>query len=63
MAMGEKLLYYTGRLEQFQLEAARFVTGLRAYASLSSLYAENGWEKLNNLIPDAKSESCHFFII
>jgi len=36
-----------GRLEQLQLEAARIVTGLTAYASLSSLYAETGWEKLN----------------
>ena len=44
---GEKWLYNTGRLEQLQLEAARFVTGLTAYASLSSLYAETGWEKLN----------------
>jgi hypothetical protein len=32
--------------------------GLTAYASLSSLDAETGGE---NLIPDAKSESCHFF--
>jgi hypothetical protein len=30
-----------GRLEQLQLEAARIVTGLTAYASLSSLYACN----------------------
>ena len=36
-----------GRLEQLQLEAARIVTGLTAYASVSSLYAETGWEKLN----------------
>ena len=36
-----------GRLEQLQLEAARSVTDLTAYASLSSLYAETGWEKLN----------------
>ena len=36
-----------GRLEQLQLEAARIVTGLTAYAILSSLYAETGWEKLN----------------
>jgi hypothetical protein len=35
------------RIEQFQLEAARIVTGLTAYASLSSLYAETKWEKLN----------------
>lgn len=35
------------RLEQLQLEAARIDTGLTAYASLSSLYAETGWEKLN----------------
>ena len=34
-----------GRLEQRQLEAARIVTGLTAYASLSSLYAETGWGK------------------
>ena len=46
------------RLEQLQLETAIVVTGLTAYASLSSLYAETGGE---NLIPDAKSESCHFF--
>jgi hypothetical protein len=31
------------RIEQFQLEAARIVTGLTAYASLSSLYAETRW--------------------
>ena len=54
-----------GRLEQLQLEAARIVTGLTAYASftmsLSSLYMQKpGGE---NLIPDAKSESCHFFFI
>jgi hypothetical protein len=36
-----------GRLEQLQLEAAIVVTGLTAYASLSSLYAETRWEKLN----------------
>ena len=36
-----------GRLEQLQLEAAIIVTGLTAYASLSSLYAETGWGKLN----------------
>ena len=47
-----------GRLEQLQLEAAIIVTGLTAYASLSSLYAKTGWEKLN---PIRKSESCHFF--
>jgi hypothetical protein len=35
------------RLEQLQLEADRIVTGLTAYASLSSLYAETGREKLN----------------
>ena len=35
------------RIEQLQLEADRIVTGLTAYASLSSLYAETGWEKLN----------------
>jgi hypothetical protein len=36
-----------GRLKQLQLEAARIVTGLTAYnASLSSLYAKTGWEKL-----------------
>ena len=47
-----------GRLAQLQLEAARIVTGLTAYASLSSLYAKTGWGKLN---PIRKSESCHFF--
>ena len=36
-----------GRLEQLQLEAARIVTDLTAYASLSSLFAETGLEKLN----------------
>ena len=51
-----------GRLEQLQIEAARIVTCLclRAYASLSSLYTESGGER--SLIPDAKSESCHFCI-
>jgi hypothetical protein len=47
-----------GRFEQLQLETAIIVTGLPAYASVSSLYAETGGE---NLIPDPKSESCHFF--
>ena len=49
-----------GRLEQLQLEAARIVTGLTAYASLSSYMQKPGGR---NLIPDAKLESCHFFII
>ena len=35
------------RPEQLQLAAARIVTGLTAYASVSSLYAETGWDKLN----------------
>ena len=35
------------RLDQLQLEAARIITGLTSYASLHSLYAETGWEKLN----------------
>lgn len=34
------------RLEKVQLEAARIVTGLPAFASLDSLYAETGWDKL-----------------
>ena len=36
-----------GRFEQLQLETAIIVTGLPAYASVSSLYAETGWGKLN----------------
>ena len=36
-----------GRFEQLQLETAIIVTGLIAYASLSSLDAETGWGKLN----------------
>ena len=34
------------RLEQIQLNAARIVTGLPIFASLNSLYFENGWETL-----------------
>ena len=34
-------------LEQLQFEAGRIVTGLTCYASLHSLFAETGWEKLN----------------
>jgi hypothetical protein len=30
-----------------RLEAAKIVTGLTAYANLSSLYAETRWGKLN----------------
>ena len=48
-----------GRLEQLQLEAARIVTGLRAYASLICLlYMQKPGGR--NLIPDVKSESCNF---
>jgi hypothetical protein len=36
----------TDKLEKLQLEAARIVTGLPAYASRDSLYLETGWEKL-----------------
>ena len=36
----------TDQLEKLQLEAARIVTGLPAYASRDSLYVETGWEKL-----------------
>ena len=36
-----------GRFEQLQLETAIIVTGLPAYASVSSLYAETVWGKLN----------------
>jgi hypothetical protein len=32
-------------IEKLQLEAARIVTGLPAYASRDSLYLETGWEK------------------
>ena len=48
-----------GRLEQLQLEAARIVTGLTAYASLSSLYAETGWGKLN---PRGKIRKLSLFV-
>ena len=34
------------KLEKLQLEAARIVAGLPAYASRDSLYLETGWEKL-----------------
>jgi hypothetical protein len=34
-------------LQNRQTEAARIVTGLTTCATLSSLYAETGWEKLN----------------
>ena len=34
------------RLEKFQLEAARIVTGLPSYCSRSVLYFETGWETL-----------------
>ena len=46
-----------GRLEQLQLEAARIVTGLTAYASLSSLYAETGGK---NLMPDVNKKVVPF---
>ena len=36
------------RLEKLQLEAGRIVTGLTAYARLSSIYDETGWEKLSD---------------
>jgi hypothetical protein len=36
----------TDNLEKLQLEAARIITGLPAYASRDSLYLETGWEKL-----------------
>ena len=36
----------TDKLEKLQLEVARIVTGLPAYASRDSLYLETGWEKL-----------------
>ena len=36
-----------GRLEQLQLEAVIIVSDLTAYASLSTLYAETVWGKLN----------------
>jgi hypothetical protein len=49
-----------GRVEQLQLEAARIVTGLRAYRQVCLLYMQKPGGR--NLIPDAKSESCHFFI-
>jgi hypothetical protein len=35
-----------------QLEAARIVSGLPAYASRDSLYLETGWEKLIDEIGD-----------
>ena len=36
------------KLEKFQLEAARIVTGLPLFASVQSLYNETGWEKLKD---------------
>ena len=48
-----------GRLEQLQLEAARIVTGLTTYASLSSLYAETEWGKLN---PRGKIRKLSLFV-
>jgi hypothetical protein len=35
------------RLEQFELKAARILTGLTSCASLLSIYKETGWEKLS----------------
>ena len=34
------------RIERIQLEAARIVTGLTAYASTESIFTETGWESL-----------------
>ena len=36
----------TDKLEKLQLEAARIVTGLPAYASRDSLYLETGWKNI-----------------
>ena len=36
------------RLEKFQIEAARIVTGLPIYCSRASLYFETGWDTLKN---------------
>ena len=35
------------RLEKFELESVRILTGLTSYASLLSIYKETGWEKLS----------------
>ncbi len=39
----------SNRLERIQIEAGpRIVTGLTSYASVDSIYAETGWEKLSD---------------
>jgi hypothetical protein len=38
----------TDNLEKLQLETARIITVLPAYASRDSLYLETEWEKLRN---------------
>jgi hypothetical protein len=45
--MRDKLQCVRAILQNRQTEAARIVTGLTTYATLSSLYAETWWEKLN----------------
>ncbi|KAK3095789.1 hypothetical protein FSP39_019145 [Pinctada imbricata] len=65
-------IYDSERLEKFQLEAGRIVTGLPLYSSRASIYFETGWEILktrrqnkklclmykiyNNLVPNYLSD-------
>lgn len=39
-------IYDSERLEKFQLEAGRIVTGLPSYSSRAAIYFETGWETL-----------------
>ncbi|KAK3090482.1 hypothetical protein FSP39_012209 [Pinctada imbricata] len=39
-------VYDSDRLEKFQLEAGRIVTGLPSYSSRAAIYFETGWETL-----------------
>ena len=45
--MGQFTQFDADRLEKFQVEAARIVTGLPSYCSRSVLYFETGWEVLS----------------
>jgi hypothetical protein len=38
---------YSDKLEKFQLDAARIVTGLPIFTKSEYLYAETGWETLS----------------
>ena len=53
-----KTLFLINKLENFQIEAARIVTGGTRLVSINSLYKETGWETLQ-----ARGEHHNFFFI